>query len=79
MRNVVLDVVLDSTFGIIGVDAAQCVVIGMIGRHCPHVTTSSCGKGVNVVASGTIAFLDGCDDSEPGGLAGVNCHHLDVI
>ena len=68
MRNVVLDVVLDCTFGIIGVDVAQCVVIGVIGRHCPHVTTSPRDKGVNVVTSGTITLLDGCNDSEPGGL-----------
>lgn len=71
MRNVVLDVVFDGTFGIIGVDAVQCVVIGVIGRYHPHVATYPCNKGVNVVTSGTITLLDGCNDSEPGGLAGV--------
>ena len=51
MWNVVLDVVLDGTFGIIGVDAAQCVVIGVIGGYNPHIASCLCGKGVNVVTS----------------------------
>ena len=51
MRNVVLDVVLDGTFGIIDVDAPQRVVIRVVGRYHPHVATRPCNKGVNVVTS----------------------------
>lgn len=80
MRNVILDVVLDCTFGIIGVDAAQCVVIGVIWRHHPHVTISPHDKGVNIATSRTVAFLGGCDDSEPGGLVvAMTGDHVNVV